>query len=55
MRKHGSITSYEAAMRYGILRLSGRIYDLKRMGHPIETEIVYGKDRQKHWAKYSLS
>lgn len=35
LKDYGSITSLEAAQEYGILRLSARIYDLRRQGHDI--------------------
>lgn len=35
MQTHGSITSLEAIQHIGCTRLSGRIFDLKKMGHSI--------------------
>ncbi|MEP0004564.1 MAG: helix-turn-helix domain-containing protein [Balneola sp.] len=35
LKEHGRITSLEAIDKYGITRLSGRIYDLKEEGHEI--------------------
>lgn len=37
MRRKGSISQKEAADAFGCERLSGRIYDLKRMGYRIVT------------------
>lgn len=44
MTDYGSITSLEAVNEYGILRLAARISDLRRQGHPIESETVSGKN-----------
>ena len=38
IKKYGSITSATAAYKYGIMRMSGRIFDLRRMGYNIETD-----------------
>ena len=35
MKKNRGITSLEATMKFHITRLSGRIYELKRMGYQI--------------------
>ena len=32
------ITSFDAFTKFGITRLSGRIFDLREMGYPINTE-----------------
>ena len=39
------ITPQKAFEKYGILRLSGRIYDLKEAGYDIVTNIVEVKNR----------
>lgn len=36
MKKHGRITSLDAIREIGCTRLSGRIYDLKKMGYAID-------------------
>ena len=38
--KRRPITSMQAFNRYGITRLSGRIYDLRKEGHRITSERV---------------
>ena len=38
--KFGSITQYEALMDLGVMRLASRISDLKRLGYPVESEMV---------------
>lgn len=45
MRKHGSISTYEAMTRLGIYRLASRINDLKRRGYIIEGKMESGKNR----------
>ena len=50
----GSITSLEAMSEYGIMRLASRISDLKRMGYPILSERVTGKNRYNETTSYSI-
>lgn len=50
MRNHGSITSWEAIQHLGCTRLSGRIYEIKKMGYNIQKDMVdvptrYGNTR----------
>lgn len=55
LRIYGSITDLEAFADYGIRRLGARIYDLKKDGYPIKTEMVTGQNRfgqQTRYAKY---
>lgn len=52
LQEHGSITSYEAFMRYGITRLSGRIFDLRRKGYAVTT--VMRHKNGKHYAAYMM-
>ena len=54
----GSITPLEAIRDIGCYRLSARISDIKKMGIPIETEIVNVKNRRGKYsriARYSLA
>lgn len=57
MRTNGSITSMEAIENYGATRLSGLIFELKKQGHCIITEMQQGKNRfggNCNYAKYIL-
>ena len=57
LEDYGSITSLEAINEYGILRLASRVSDLKRLGVPIRSESVKGKNRYGEatsYAKYYL-
>ena len=58
MRKYRrGITSMDAFERYGITRLSGRIWDLRQMGYDIETirEIKKNEDGNTvQYARYVL-
>ena len=57
LEDYGSITSLEAINEYGILRLASRVSDLKRLGFPIRSESVKGKNRYGEatsYAKYYL-
>ena len=47
-----SITPLDAIHAYGSFRLGARIYDLKREGMPIKTQIV--ENNGKRFAKYFL-
>ena len=47
-----SLSPIDALKKFGCFRLSGRIYDLKREGHNIETQFVTKKN--KSFAVYSL-
>lgn len=48
--RHGSITPIEALNLYGCFRLGARIFDLKKMGINIETEII--QKGKKQFANY---
>jgi hypothetical protein len=41
----GPITPMEAFQEYGIMRLSARIYELKKAGHRIESATIKVKNR----------
>lgn len=55
---YGGITSLEAVNEYGILRLAARISDLRKLGYPIESETVIGKNRYEepvHYSRYFMA
>lgn len=57
LEDYGTITSLEAIVEYGILRLASRINDLKRMGYAISSETQTGKNRygeSTHFSVYKL-
>lgn len=45
IQKYGYITSMDAFQHYGITRLSGRIFDLRKMGYDIQTMDVESVNR----------
>ena len=45
IKEFGSITQYEALLHLGVMRLASRISDLRRMGQPIQSEVVAVKNR----------
>ena len=47
-----TLTASQAANYFGIYRLSARIYDLKRQGHAIKSELQF--DGSCHWSVYSI-
>lgn len=47
-----SITPLEALKRYQCFRLGARIFDLKRQGHNIITDMV--QDGRKRYASYKI-
>lgn len=53
----GSITPLEAIRDIGCYRLSARIADIKKLGYPVQTELIAVKNRrgtQSKVARYSL-
>lgn len=52
LKKNGSITTIVAFNRYQITRLSGRIFELRKEGYEIETEMETRKG--KTYARYRL-
>lgn len=57
LQRCGSITPLEALKEYGCMRLGARIWDLKRMGHRIRSEIVTDVNRNGEavrFAQYTL-
>lgn len=54
---YGSITDLEAFSEFGIRRLGARIWDLRKDGFDIETEMIEGYNRYgeaTRYAKYKL-
>ena len=51
LQTHGSITPLEALNKYGSLRLGALIFNLRKEGHYIETNIV----PKKGYAKYTYN
>lgn len=57
MKDYGSITPDVALREYGVMRLSSRIYDLKKSGVGIVSEDVTGRNRYGEpvrFARYRL-
>lgn len=57
LRDVGEIDPMTAIRDYGIMRLGARIFDLKKKGYLIKTELKTGKNRygeDTHWAVYRL-
>ena len=57
LKQHKSITPLEALNRFGCYRLGARIWELRRDGHRIDTEIIHDKDQhgeEMRYAKYTL-
>lgn len=58
MEDFGSITQLEALNDLGCMRLASRISDLKRLGHPIQSETITVKNRYNedcYIKRYSLA
>ena len=53
MEDYGTITTAEAFDRYGITRLSGRIFDLRRRGYAISARPETGKNRFGEPVRYT--
>lgn len=57
MKRHGTITQFEALRELGIMRLASRISDMKQANIPIKREMVEVRARNgrtAHVAQYSL-
>lgn len=52
LKRGNNITPLEALNMFGAFRLSAIIYDLKKAGHDIKTELI--QNNGKHFARYSL-
>lgn len=52
LNEYGTITPMQALTHYGCFRLGARIYNLKRLGHRITTELIQHGHRR--YAQYSL-
>ena len=53
--KGRGITPLEALNKFGCLRLGARIADLKKMGLPIDSNMVRDKVTGKRYAQYTVS
>lgn len=54
LREHKSITSLEAFKLYGATRLSGVIFQLRKKGFGISTEIDYIVNRYDNKTRYAI-
>ena len=54
LRKYKKITSLEAIKLYGSTRLSGVIFQLKKRGFVISTEIAFIKNRYGNLTHYAI-
>ena len=57
LKTHKGITTYDAINKYGILRLSARIFTLRERGHNIINVYHEGIDRRGkniRWVEYRL-
>jgi len=52
LRSGATLTQFDAAAYFGIYRLGARIYDLKKAGNIIKSELQF--DGSRHWSKYSM-
>ena len=55
LREHGSVTPLDALNEFGCFRLGARIYDLRKAGHRIVTEMEEGARPNTRFARYSLA
>lgn len=53
LKKYKSITPFKALHEYGVMRLSARIFQLKKLGIPIKSELVNLGDGVKY-SRYTL-
>jgi len=53
MQDHGSITSAEAFLEYGVARCASRIHDLRKQGWQIDSKPVKSTNRYGESVTYS--
>ena len=53
LEDYGSITQMDAMQDYGIMRLASRIDELRKLGYPIKTEMVKGRNRYDEETRYA--
>ena len=53
LEDYGTITQGEAIQDYGIMRLASRIDELRKLGYPIQTEMVKGRNRYDEETRYA--
>lgn len=52
LKKYNGITNYDAINEFGVLRLSARIFDLRKRGYNIESVYREGVDRNGMTVRY---
>lgn len=52
IKNRGGITTFDAFNKFGITRLSARIYDLKQMG--CEIVAIREQNESTHWNRYFI-
>lgn len=55
LKRGRKITPISALEDYGCFRLGARVYDLKRKGHPITTEMIEDRRTGKRYARYYMA
>lgn len=53
LQTHGSITSMQAFIYYGITRLSAIVFNLRKAGYPIITNSITSKNRYGNFVTYA--
>lgn len=54
LQKHKQITSWEAFIRFGITRISAKIYNLRKLGYNISTTYETKKNRYGVMVTYGI-
>ena len=52
--QHRKITAQTAFEKFGIIRLSSCIFELRSQGYPIETDIVLGENKFGDPSRYAV-
>jgi hypothetical protein len=55
LRSGRAITPYDALYNFNCLRLSARIYDLRRKGYKINMRLAHKYQNLKHYAVYWIA
>lgn len=54
LNDYGSISSLEAVLEYGIMRLASRMHEIKKMGIEFTVEMASGKNRYGEPTRFAV-
>ena len=54
LKRGEALTPMDALRRFGCFRLGARIFDLRRKGHPVTTDMITDEATNKRFAEYRM-